>query len=398
MLVSTTVVSTRRRRPRTTRRSRPRATSRANTSLSTGSSRRRPSRISVFASGTRSPSIRQKARYTKLPRTSRSHSSKLQSWRCLRTSIRRTTAAGVPSRPRRRLCGWRWARASVTRSTRTSSSSRASICRRVESQSLSASGKSTSTRLRCRYARRTMAPPVRPPGLRGATRELRSRATCEIALLSHHHASRVPSSTNNCAFGWVFRAAARTNTGCPRPNSHREVTNRQDSPRLGRDPRCAFGPLGAGSQYAGSVTICWDVLLLPRDPELLHSRFERGGLQAEVPCGSPLTADAPPCQLEHAQDMLPFDLLERPGTTLRAPAAGRHWPPAQVELGTRAEDRRPLDHVFKLANIARPGIGLEHLHDCRRDIRDPLPQSWAILQRQVPHQEGNIFCPFAERR
>src|SRR5437870_8940720 len=223
MLVSTTVVSTRRRRPRTTRRSRPRATSRATTSLSTGSSNTWANRISVLASGTRSPSMRQKARYTKLPRTSRSHSSKVQSWRCLRTSIRRTTAAGVPSRPRRRLCGWRWAKASATRSTRTSSSSRASICRRVESQSLSASGKSTSTRLRCRYARRTMAPPVRPPGLRGAPRELRSRATCEIALLSHHHASRVPSSTNNCAFGWVFRAAARTNTGCPRPNSHREV-------------------------------------------------------------------------------------------------------------------------------------------------------------------------------
>src|SRR5438128_3812983 len=58
--------------------------------------------------------MRQKARYTKLPRTSRSHSSKVQSWRCLRTSIRRTTAAGVPNRPRRRLCGWRWAKASAT--------------------------------------------------------------------------------------------------------------------------------------------------------------------------------------------------------------------------------------------------------------------------------------------
>ena len=57
------------------------------------------------------------------------------SWRCLRTSIRRTTAAGVPSRPRRRLCGWRRARASVTRSTRTSSSRSASIWRRVASQS-----------------------------------------------------------------------------------------------------------------------------------------------------------------------------------------------------------------------------------------------------------------------
>src|SRR5438128_2540809 len=76
MLVSTTVVSMRRRRPRTRRCSRPRATSRASTSLSTGSSTSWASRISVFASRTRSPSIRQKARYTKLPRTSRSHSSK----------------------------------------------------------------------------------------------------------------------------------------------------------------------------------------------------------------------------------------------------------------------------------------------------------------------------------
>src|SRR2546425_7434358 len=227
MLVSTTVVSTRRRRPRTTRRSRPRATSRATTSLSTGSSNTWANRISVLASGTRSPSMRQKARYTKLPRTSRSHSSKVQSWRCLRTSIRRTTAAGVPNRPRRRLCGWRWAKASVTRSTRTSSSRTTSICRSVESQSLSASGRSTSTRLRCRYARRTMAPPVRPPGLRGAPRELRSRATCEIALLPHHHASRVPPSTNNCSFGQDFREAARTNTGCPRPNSHRKVFSRR---------------------------------------------------------------------------------------------------------------------------------------------------------------------------
>jgi hypothetical protein len=43
-----------------------------------------------------------------------------------------------------------------------------SIARRVGSQSLSASA-GTSTRLRCRYARRTMAPPVRLLGLRGCT-------------------------------------------------------------------------------------------------------------------------------------------------------------------------------------------------------------------------------------
>jgi len=55
------------------------------------------------------------------------------------------------------------------------------VRRRAGSQSLSASDKSTSIKLRCRYARRTMAPPVRPAGLRGCTawaaqpRDLRRR-------------------------------------------------------------------------------------------------------------------------------------------------------------------------------------------------------------------------------
>src|SRR5439155_21217517 len=157
-----------------------------------------------------------------------------------------------------------------------------------------------------------------------------------------------------------------------RSNGRATPTRRRWAALSNRQDRCGWGEVHvacstarADSQYVGSVTICWDVLLFPRDPELLHSRFERGGLHAEVLCGSPLTADAPPRQLEHGPDMLTFDLLERPGSPRTAPAAGRHWPPAQVELGTRTEDRRPLDHVFKLANIARPGIGLEHLHDCR---------------------------------
>ena len=120
--------------------------------------------MSVFASGTRSPSMRQNGRYTRLPRTSRSHSSKDQSNRCFRTSIRRTTSAGVPRRPRRRLWWWRRPRASTTWSTSPSSVSTASIARSAGSQSLSLSGSSTSTRLRWRNARRTICPPPRPSG------------------------------------------------------------------------------------------------------------------------------------------------------------------------------------------------------------------------------------------
>ena len=95
----------------------------------------------------------------------------------------------------------------------------------LRSQSLSASGRRTSTRLRCRYARRTMAPPMRPCGLRGlhhvscaAARPVRSHC------FSHRRALLASPSTNNCAFGQDSREAACPNTGCPRPNSHRKVT------------------------------------------------------------------------------------------------------------------------------------------------------------------------------
>ena len=164
MFVSTTVVSTRSRPPRTTRRWRARATRRSTSPLRTSGPRQWLSRMSVFASGTRSPSMRQNGRYTRLPRTSRSHSSKDQSNRCFRTSIRRTTSAGVPRRPRRRLWRWRRPRASTTWSTSPSSVSTASIARSAGSQSLSLSGSSTSTRLRWTNARRTICPPPRPSG------------------------------------------------------------------------------------------------------------------------------------------------------------------------------------------------------------------------------------------
>src|SRR3989442_2628108 len=62
-----------------------------------------------------------------------------------------------------------------------------------------------------------------PISSESAPRELRSRATCGIALLPHHRASLAPPSTNNCAFGHDFREAALTNTGRPWPDSHRKV-------------------------------------------------------------------------------------------------------------------------------------------------------------------------------
>jgi hypothetical protein len=50
----------------------------------------------------------------------------------------------------------------------------------------------------------------------------------------------------------------------------------------------------------------------PVDPELLHARFEGGGLHAEELGGSASTADPPAGLLEHQADVFPLDILERP--------------------------------------------------------------------------------------
>src|ERR1019366_1838950 len=82
----------------------------------------RACRPSVLASGTLFPPTRVNWRYTRLARTSHSRIWKLQLRRCFSTSMRKTTSAGVPNRPRVRLLGWRRTRASYTRSTSCSSS------------------------------------------------------------------------------------------------------------------------------------------------------------------------------------------------------------------------------------------------------------------------------------
>ena len=78
----------------------------------------------------------------------------LQSWRCLRTSIRQDHGRGRPQ-----------SAATLTRRMAPGQGLRHSIDESIDlpkgaSQSLSASDRSTSTRLRCRYARRTKAPSV----------------------------------------------------------------------------------------------------------------------------------------------------------------------------------------------------------------------------------------------
>jgi len=99
MLVSTTVMSTRRRRAADDVPLAPQGHQAGEYVLEHGFVPAAvPDGSAFFASGTRSPSIRQNARWSKLPRTSRSHSSKLQSERCLVVTCRKPTVKAAEER------------------------------------------------------------------------------------------------------------------------------------------------------------------------------------------------------------------------------------------------------------------------------------------------------------
>src|ERR1700752_545222 len=89
---------------------------------------------------------------------------------CLSTSKRSTTSAGVPGRPRLRLCGRRWARPSQTAATICGSPSSWSACFiHASCRSFTSSAISPSPKLRCarcvlitlgpRATRRSVVPP-----------------------------------------------------------------------------------------------------------------------------------------------------------------------------------------------------------------------------------------------
>ena len=61
-------------------------------------------------------------------------------------------------------------------------------------------------------------------------------------------------------------------------------------------------------------------------------------------------------------------------------------------------DHRALHDVAKLANISRPGILLQRRQAFTGNLVDPLGERLAVLLDEVPHQLGNVFDAFAQRR
>ena len=60
---------------------------------------------------------------------------------------------------------------------------------------------------------------------------------------------------------------------------------------------------------------------------------------------------------------------------------------------------RPLDDVFEFADVARPGMGFEHLKRLGRELRRRITPDLAPHPAgEMPGEDGDVFLPLAERR
>ena len=65
---------------------------------------------------------------------------------------------------------------------------------------------------------------------------------------------------------------------------------------------------------------------------------------------------------------------------------------------TVGADHRALHQVAQLADVARPGVSLQHLHVVFGDRLDALAEGRRELLDEAPHQHRNVLGPLAQRR
>src|SRR5437762_176467 len=69
-----------------------------------------------------------------------------------------------------------------------------------------------------------------------------------------------------------------------------------------------------------------------------------------------------------------------------------------MKLLARGQQHGALDEVFQFADVARPGIVRESVHDVSRNVLDIFIEAAAEDLYEVAHQKKNIFRTLAKRR
>jgi len=112
--------------------------------------------------------------------------------------------------------------------------------------------------------------------------------------------------------------------------------------------------------------------------------------------------DAAAALAQHALDMAPLHVVQRVAAAgeARHAAAPRANAERMVELqgAARRADQRPLDDVLQLADIARPVMIPQRLHDLGGHGFDALRELVLMALDEVPDQARDVVGPIAQRR
>src|SRR5258708_1898748 len=117
-----------------------------------------------------------------------------------------------------------------------------------------------------------------------------------------------------------------------------------------------------------------------RDPMLFHLVNQRGALEPELRGGPARSAHYPANRFQCLYDQSPFGVFERGGCRdWGSRGSGSGWSHCMRLCRQRVwkrpvtrKDHRAFDHVLKLADISRPGVGTEGRHRLGWNVVDRL--------------------------
>ena len=112
----------------------------------------------------------------------------------------------------------------------------------------------------------------------------------------------------------------------------------------------------------------------PSDSQLQHPAAQRARLEPkELGCAG-AAFDSPPRRVQHRSNMALLDFDERDARRRRSRLRRRHPGVAERERRAGRQDDRSLQHVLELADVARPVVRLQRLHDVGGNRIDTLVQ------------------------
>src|SRR5271166_1128002 len=135
----------------------------------------------------------------------------------------------------------------------------------------------------------------------------------------------------------------------------------------------------------------------PHDAELLHAELQGRAVQPQLYRGPVRSRQHPASLFQSCQNVRPFSLFQGLRfPTLRARSRARQFGGRDAQLGTRAQNHRPLDHVLQFANVSRPAVVDQSIHALLGDAFDVPVHAPGEVLNEMLHQQRDVLPPFAQ--